>query len=241
MAGRRIDDDGRARVTDRRVDQPEVEGDGVDAAETIDPGASRRRIECVVARPAVLDRIDRDRRDFLPKTDMVEPPDRLPVLVPRRQPGQSRVTNGPTSLPRLEQFTEQSIENFPRADRGLCKTCHQRWSISNFAYCFQSHVRGCGRGAVLALQRNVARAMNLRNCRAGTCIDACKVCGTRRATPKKVRAGAGMRRLARRSHACRRAPVVGAHGFATAAARRARQHRCDGLARRPGRNTGTCA
>ena len=59
MAGRRVDDDAWRRIADGRVDQPEVEGDGVDAAETIDPGASRRRIECVVARPAVLDRITR--------------------------------------------------------------------------------------------------------------------------------------------------------------------------------------
>ena len=99
-----------------------------------------------------------------------------------------------------------------------------------------------GRGSCTATK---CRPRNeIRNCRAGTCIDACEVCGTQRATPKKIRAGAGMRRLAQ----------TGAVRFALAASARrrrarfrhrgsapARQHRCDGLARRPGRRTGACA
>ena len=101
------------------------------------------------------------------------------------------------------------------------------------------------RGAVLALQRTVARAMKIGTAALELASMRARFVELSEPRRKKVRAGAGMRRLAGReplgSRACRRAPVAGTRGFATAEARRARQHRCDGLARRPGRMTGAWA
>ena len=52
MARRAVDDDLVAGIAHRRVDQPETERDGVDAAEAVDGRASVRSREAVVTRRA---------------------------------------------------------------------------------------------------------------------------------------------------------------------------------------------